>query len=61
VPIALRGMYELLPMDTYHIKPRPIEMLVGQPISTAGLETKDMEQLSAKVQKEIESLYYGSE
>jgi len=57
VPIALRGMYELLPMDTYHIKPRPIEMRVGQPISTAGLETKDMERLSAKVQKEIESLY----
>jgi 1-acyl-sn-glycerol-3-phosphate acyltransferase len=58
VPIALRGMYELLPMDTYHIKPRPLEMRVGQPISTAGLEMKDMEQLSARVQKEIEKLYY---
>lgn len=59
VPIALRGMYELLPMDTYHIKPRPLEMRVGQPISTAGLEMKDMEQLSARVQKGIEKLYYG--
>ena len=61
VPIALRGMYELLPMDTYHIKPRPLEMLVGKPIATAGLEMKDMEQLSGRVRKEIEKLYYGAE
>ena len=58
VPIALRGMYELLPMNTYHIKPRPLEMRVGRPISTAGLEMKDMEQLSARVQKQVEEMYY---
>jgi 1-acyl-sn-glycerol-3-phosphate acyltransferase len=61
VPIALHGMYELLPMDTYHIKPRPLEMRVGQPISTAGLKMNDLEQLSARVQKEIEELYYRSD
>jgi len=61
VPIALRGMYELLPMDTYHIKPRTLEMHIGQPIPTAGLEMKDLEQLSKKVQKEIESLYCAAE
>lgn len=59
VPIALRGMYELLPMNTYHIKPRPLEMRVGKPISTAGLTMKDMEQLSAKVQKAVEEMYYS--
>jgi 1-acyl-sn-glycerol-3-phosphate acyltransferase len=61
VPIAIRGMFELLPMDTYHIKPRSLEMRVGQPIPTAGLDMKDMEQLSARVQKEIEGLYYSAE
>ena len=61
VAIALRGMYELLPMDTYHIKPRTLEMHIGQPIPTAGLEMKDLEQLSKKVQKEIESLYCAAE
>lgn len=60
VPIALRGMYELLPMDTFHIKPRPLEMRVGRPIPTAGLEMKDMEELSAKVRKEVEALYYSA-
>lgn len=61
VPIALRGMYELLPMDTYHIKPGPLEMRVGKPISTAGLTTRDMEELSAKVQRALEDMYYGPE
>ncbi len=59
VPIALRGMYELLPMDTYHIKPRPLEMRIGKPISTAGLTLRDMEALSVKVQKAVEEMYYA--
>ena len=58
VPIALVGTFELLPMDTYHIKPRPLEMRVGDPISTAGLKGHDMDALSAKVQGAIEQLYY---
>src|SRR4029077_18105133 len=59
VPIALAGTYELLPMDTYHIKCRPLEMRVGHPISTAGMTMRDLEQLSAKVQKAVEDLYYA--
>lgn len=61
VPIALRGMFELLPMNTYHIKPRPLEMRVGKPISTAGLTLSDMDSLSAKVQKAIEEMYYDDQ
>src|SRR5207245_9149623 len=57
VPVALVGTYELLPMNTYHIKPRPLEMRVGAPISTAGLKGHDIEVLSAKVQREVEGLY----
>jgi 1-acyl-sn-glycerol-3-phosphate acyltransferase len=60
VPIALVGTYELLPMDTYHIKCRPLEMRVGEPIPTAGLTTRDLVGLSAKVQKALEDLYYKS-
>jgi 1-acyl-sn-glycerol-3-phosphate acyltransferase len=58
VPVALRGMYELLPMNTYHIKPRPLEMCIGKPISTASLTMQHMEELSAKVQKAVEEMYY---
>jgi len=59
VPIALVGTYELLPMDTYHIKSRPLEMRVGEPISTAGLTMRDLEALSARVQRAMEDLYYA--
>jgi 1-acyl-sn-glycerol-3-phosphate acyltransferase len=58
IPIALVGTYELLPMDTYHIKSRPLEMKVGEPISTAGLTLREMESLSAEVQRSLEAMYY---
>ena len=61
VPVALVGTYELLPMDTYHIKSRPLEMLVGEPIATAGLTLRDMETLSAKVQRAMEGMYDAAE
>jgi 1-acyl-sn-glycerol-3-phosphate acyltransferase len=59
VPVALIGTYELLPMDTYHIKCRPLEMRVGAPIPTAGLAMRDLEAVSAKVRKAMEELYYA--
>ena len=58
VPIALVGTFELLPMNTYHIKSRPLEMRVGAAIATAGLTMKDLPALSARVQKALEDLYY---
>lgn len=61
VPVALIGTFELLPMNTYHIKSRPLEMRVGEPISTAGYSLREMETLSAKVYQAMEHLYYKSE
>jgi len=58
VPVALVGTYELLPMDTYHIKCRPLEMRIGEPISTTGMTMRDLATLSAKVQKALEELYH---
>jgi 1-acyl-sn-glycerol-3-phosphate acyltransferase len=59
VPVALVGTYELLPMNTYHIKCRPLEMRVGEPISTAGLTMRDLEAVSERVRKAMEDLYYA--
>ena len=59
VPVALVGTFELLPMNTYHIKCRPLEMRVGEPISTAGMTMRDLEAVSAKVHKSLEELYYA--
>ena len=57
VPVALIGTFDLLPMNTYHIKSRPLEMRVGDPIPTAGLSGHDMEELSLRVQKAVERLH----
>jgi 1-acyl-sn-glycerol-3-phosphate acyltransferase len=57
VPVALVGTYALLPMNTYHIKCRPLEMRVGEPISTAGYTLRNMEELSDRVHAAVEDLY----
>jgi 1-acyl-sn-glycerol-3-phosphate acyltransferase len=59
VPMALVGTYEVLPMNSFHIRPGPVELLIGQPISTLGMAPRDMEQLAARVQKAVEDLYYS--
>jgi 1-acyl-sn-glycerol-3-phosphate acyltransferase len=57
VPIALVGTFELLPMNTYHIKCRPLEMRVGKPISTAGRSLRDMDAISSEVKQAMDALY----
>jgi 1-acyl-sn-glycerol-3-phosphate acyltransferase len=56
VPIALVDTFDLLPMDTYHVKCQPLEMRVGEPVSTVGLTLRDMDDVSAKVKAAIEVL-----
>jgi 1-acyl-sn-glycerol-3-phosphate acyltransferase len=57
VPIALIGTFDLLPMNTYHIKCQPLEMRAGEIISTAGLNVRDTDEVSAKVKSAIEALH----
>ena len=57
VPVALVGTFELLPMNTYHIKCRPLEMRVGQPISTSGYTLRNMDVLSDRVHKAVVDLH----
>jgi 1-acyl-sn-glycerol-3-phosphate acyltransferase len=57
VPIALVDTFDLLPMNTYHIKCQPLEMRVGEIIPTAGLSVRDTDEVSAKVKAAIEALH----
>ncbi len=59
VPIALVGTYEMLPMRTYHLTPRPLWVVVGEPISTDGLTTRDAEALTERLFVAITDLYKG--
>jgi 1-acyl-sn-glycerol-3-phosphate acyltransferase len=59
IPAALVGTYEMLPLNTYHLMPQPLELLVGKPISTVGYTPRDMAKLAALVQRAVEELYYS--
>src|SRR6185369_4821299 len=60
VPVALVGTFELLPMNTYHIKCRPLEMRLGQPISTSGYTLRNMDALSDRVHQAVVDLHERS-
>jgi 1-acyl-sn-glycerol-3-phosphate acyltransferase len=57
--MVLLGTYETLKMNSFHIKPRPLRLLVASPISTVGLTTRDTEALSAQTRQVIADLYYS--
>lgn len=59
VPVAVIGTYEMLPIDTYHLMPRELQIVVGNPISTAGYTPRDMAKLAPIVQRAVEDLYYS--
>lgn len=59
IPVAIVGTFEMLPMNSFHIRPRPLKMLVGEPIPTEGYRARDMEKLAAIAQKAVEDLYYA--
>ena len=57
VPLTLIGTYELLPIHVYAIRPRPLKLVVGEPIPTLGLTTRDAERLTAQLHAEIYRTY----
>jgi 1-acyl-sn-glycerol-3-phosphate acyltransferase len=59
VPLTLVGTYELLPMHVYNLRPRPLKLIVGDPIPTEGLTTRDADALTARMYAEIEREYYA--
>jgi 1-acyl-sn-glycerol-3-phosphate acyltransferase len=58
IPLALIGTYELLPIHVYSLRPRPLMIIVGDPISTAGMTTRDADALTVRLYEEIGKMYY---
>jgi 1-acyl-sn-glycerol-3-phosphate acyltransferase len=57
VPVALVGTYEMLPIHTYHLTPRPLKIVIGVPIVTVGRTTRDADDLTAQLFEAITGLY----
>jgi 1-acyl-sn-glycerol-3-phosphate acyltransferase len=58
VPLALIGTYELLPIHVYSLRPRPLMIIVGDPIPMDGLTVKDSDAVTGRLHDEIAKMYY---
>lgn len=58
VPVALIGVYDLLPMHTRHFyrSGQPLKLAVGKPISTQGRSLREAEALTEELRQSIVAL-----
>jgi len=56
VPIALSGVYDLLPIHTRHFYPCQLTLTVGEPISTEGTTIRQADELTARLRATIDQL-----
>jgi 1-acyl-sn-glycerol-3-phosphate acyltransferase len=61
VPLTLIGTYELLPIHVYALHPRPLKLVIGEPIATTGLSTRDAERLTAQLHDVIYRTYTAAQ
>ena len=59
IPIVLIGTYEMLKMNSFHIRPGSVQMVVGSPISTVGMSTRDIAKITEQARVVIGDLYYS--
>jgi 1-acyl-sn-glycerol-3-phosphate acyltransferase len=53
VPIALSGVYDLLPIHTHHFYPGDLVLSAGEPIDTTGMTLRQADELTARARAEI--------
>jgi 1-acyl-sn-glycerol-3-phosphate acyltransferase len=53
VPIALAGVYDLLPIHTRHLYPGKLTLTVGEPIDTTGMTPRQTDELTARLRAAI--------
>jgi 1-acyl-sn-glycerol-3-phosphate acyltransferase len=56
VPIALSGVYDLLPIHTRHFYPGKLTLAAGEPIDTTGMTLRQTDELTGRIQTAIEVL-----
>jgi 1-acyl-sn-glycerol-3-phosphate acyltransferase len=56
VPIALSGVYDLLPIHTRHFYPCALTLMAGEPIETTGMTPRQTEELTERLRGAIASM-----
>ena len=60
VPLALDGVYDLLPIHTRHFYSGKLTLSVGEPIDTTGMTPRQTDELTAQLRDAIQSLKLSS-
>jgi 1-acyl-sn-glycerol-3-phosphate acyltransferase len=56
VPIALSGVYDLLPIHTRHFFPCQLTLTAGEPILTEGMTIRQADELTARLRTAIDAM-----
>ncbi len=56
VPIALSGVFDLLPIHTRHLYPGEVALTAGEPIDTTGMTIRQTDELTEKLRAAIQQL-----
>jgi 1-acyl-sn-glycerol-3-phosphate acyltransferase len=56
VPMALSGVYDLLPIHTHHFYPADLTLNVGEPIETTGMTVRQTDELTARLRAAVDGL-----
>src|SRR5580658_5407726 len=57
VPIALSGVYDLLPIHTRHLYPGELTLTAGEAIDTKGMHLRQAEELTERLRAAIEAMH----
>jgi 1-acyl-sn-glycerol-3-phosphate acyltransferase len=56
VPMALSGVYDLLPIHTHHFYPSKLTLQVGEPIDTKGMTVRQIDELTERMREAIAAM-----
>jgi 1-acyl-sn-glycerol-3-phosphate acyltransferase len=56
VPIALKGVYDLLPIHTRHFFPSKLTVRIGAPIETKGMSVRQNGELTERLRVAMEEM-----
>lgn len=55
-PIALSGVFELMPIHTHHYYPGTLTVSIGEPIVTEGMTMQQVDELTERLRQAIDNL-----
>ncbi len=59
IPVAIKGLHQVMPPHRLMIRPGPVEMIFAEPIPTLGMKMKDRGDLAQQVRQKVAEMLGG--